>query len=88
MKIIHILFLTVFSQVVNAVDFGVSSEDRIAQGDDLSFTSNIVIPILEDSKINKIHNWMIEANKALHESRQLLEQAKHEVEEMIESATK
>lgn len=44
MKIIHILFLTVFSQVVNAVDFGVSSEDRIAQGDDLSFTSNIVIP--------------------------------------------
>ncbi len=51
-------------------------------------TSNIVIPILEDSKINKIHNWMIEANKALHESRQLLEQAKHEVEEMIESATK
>ena len=47
--------------------------------------ANVIIPLLDDKKIEKIHDLVMESHKSLHESRQLLEQAKREVEEMIES---
>lgn len=47
--------------------------------------ANVVIPLLDDEKIKKIHDLVTESHKSLHESRQLLEQAKREVEEMIET---
>lgn len=48
--------------------------------------ANVIIPLLDDENIEKIHDLVMGSHKSLHESRQLLEQAKREVEEMIESS--
>ena len=45
MKALKFFLLTLISTTIFATDFGVSSEGHIAQGNDITFTSNIAIPV-------------------------------------------
>ncbi len=45
MKTTKLLLLTLISSSVFATDFGISSEGQLAQGNEVTFTSNITIPV-------------------------------------------